>query len=375
MKRGEFRMNNAKKTPLFEAHGRYGGKMVDFAGWALPVQYEGLTSEHEAVRKEAGLFDVSHMGEVEVKGADALKFVQKIFTNDASVLEDNQVIYGFMCYPDGGVVDDLLVYRFSAEYFYLVINAANVEKDYQWMLDNKGSFDVEITNISECVAQLAIQGPDAQKILQKVTDKDLSEIKFFYCNRDVKVDGAKCLVSRTGYTGEDGFEIYTSPDDAEKIWDKLLEVGKEDGLKPAGLGARDTLRFEACLPLYGHEISKDITPLEAGLGFFVKLDKEDFIGKEALAAQKEKGVSKKIVGFELKGRGIPRGDYSVLHDGKKIGFVTTGYASPTLKKNIGLALIEAEYAKLGNEIEIEIRNKPVKAEIISKRFLQKNYKK
>ncbi|QEK13448.1 glycine cleavage system aminomethyltransferase GcvT [Crassaminicella thermophila] len=368
-------MKELKKTSLFEAHKRYGAKMIDFSGWVLPLQYEGITAEHEAVRNFAGLFDVSHMGEVEVKGNEAFDFVQNLITNDASILEDHQVIYTLMCYPYGGVVDDLLVYKFTNKHFYLVINASNVEKDFNWMKQNLGNYDVELTNISDNVSEMAIQGPNAEKILQKLTDTDLSTIKFFYCKKDVKVAGANCLISRTGYTGEDGFEIYLSHEDAETVWDKLLKVGKEFGLKPAGLGARDTLRFEATLPLYGNELSENITPLEAGLGFFVKLDKQNFIGKEALLKQKEEGLKRKIVGFEMIDRGIPRHGYDVIADGRNIGFVTTGYSAITVKKNIGLAMVDIEYAKLGTPIEIKVRKKNLKAKVISKKFYTKNYKK
>lgn len=368
-------MDNLKKTPLFDAVNKMGGKVIDFAGWALPVQFEGIIQEHEAVRNAAGLFDVSHMGEVEVKGTDAEKFVQNLVTNDVSVLEDNQVLYSLMCYPDGGTVDDLLIYKFASDFFYLVINASNVEKDYQWMVDNKGSFDITLENVSAGIAEMALQGPNAQKILQKLTDTDLTTVKFFYCKRDVIIDGVKCLISRTGYTGEDGFEIYTANNDAAKIWDSLMEAGKEDGLKPAGLGCRDTLRFEATLPLYGNELSKDITPLEAGLGFFVKLNKESFIGKEALVKQKEAGLSRKVIGFEMVDKGIPRHGYEVSAEGNKIGFVTTGYFSPTLKKNIGLALIDIKYTELGTQIDIVVRNRSLKAKVISKKFYDKKYKK
>lgn len=368
-------MENLKKTHLHNTYKQYGGKLVEFGGWEMPIQFEGIISEHEAVRSDAGLFDVSHMGEVDISGMEAFEFVQNLVTNDISILKDNQVLYTFMCYTNGGVVDDLLVYKFTAEHYYLVINAGNIEKDFKWMIDNVGSYNVEIINSSDAVSEIAIQGPKAQKILQKITDLDLNEIKFFYFERDVLVDGVKCLISRTGYTGEDGFEIYTSNDQIEKLWHKLLEVGKEDGLKPTGLGCRDTLRFEAALPLYGNELSQDITPLEAGLGFFVKLQKPSFIGKEALLKQKEQGLKRKIVGFEMMERGIPRHGYEVKACGEKIGVVTTGYLSPTLKKNIGLALIDSKYSELGTEIEIVIRNKPLKAEVISKKFYKKNYNK
>ncbi|MFZ5354415.1 MAG: glycine cleavage system aminomethyltransferase GcvT, partial [Bacillota bacterium] len=343
-------MENVRKTALYDAHVRFGGKIIEFAGWELPVQYEGIIPEHEAVRNAAGLFDVSHMGEVDVKGPEAFAFVQNLITNDASVMLDNQVIYSLMCYPDGGVVDDLLVYKFNDNHFYLVINASNVEKDYQWMLGNKGSFDVELTNISDKVSEVALQGPKAEEILQKLTSIDLSELKFFFCKRDVEIGGIKCLISRTGYTGEDGFEIYADNGSIAALWDKLMEAGKDFGLKACGLGCRDTLRFEATLPLYGNEISKEITPLEAGLGIFVKLTKDDFIGKAALVKQKEEGLRRKLVGFEMLEKSIPRHGYEVMADGKTIGFVTTGYISPTVKKTIGLALVDTAYSELGTEI-------------------------
>lgn len=366
--------SNLKKTPLFDAHVKHGGKIIDFSNWALPVQYEGIIPEHEAVRNTAGLFDVSHMGEVEIKGDDAFDFIQLLVTNDLSTLEDNQIMYTFMCYPNGGVVDDLLVYKFSKDSFLLVINASNVEKDFNWILENKDSYNVTIENTSDKVAEVALQGPKAEEILQTLTETDLSSIKFFYFNQNVEIAGVKCLVSRTGYTGEDGFEIYSDNESIELLWEKLLECGKEYGLKPAGLGCRDTLRFEASLPLYGNELSQDISPLEAGFGMFVKLQKSNFIGKDFLISQKENGLSKKIVGFEMVDRGIPRHGYEVYCNDEKIGVVTTGYLSPTLKKNIGLALIDAKYTELGSEIDISIRNKKCKAKVISKRFYTKNYK-
>lgn len=368
-------MDNLRKTPLFSSYSKYNAKVIDFAGWALPVQYEGIISEHQAVRNAAGVFDVSHMGEIEIKGKDAFGFVQNLVVNDISVLEDNQILYTPVCYEHGGTVDDILVYRFSNDYFYLVVNASNVDKDYKWMLDNKGNFDVQIDNISDSVCELAIQGPKAQEILQRFTDTDLSKIKFFYCDRNVNINGAKCLVSRTGYTGEDGFEIYSNSENAVMLWSTLLEKGKEDGLVPAGLGCRDTLRFEVCLPLYGNELTENISPLEAGLGYFIKLDNDNFIGKEALQKQKSEGLKRKLVGFEMKERGIPRHGYEVTVNGEKIGFVTTGYRSPSLDKNIGLALIDSKYADLGNEVCIMIRNKPSRAVIINKKFYKKNYNK
>ena len=363
-----------KKTPLYEKHIQLKGKMIDFGGWSLPVEYTGIIPEHEAVRTKAGIFDVSHMGEITVKGEDSEKYLQMLLTNDISLLNNNQIAYTAMCYPHGGVVDDLLVYKYSNTDYLLVVNASNTEKDYQWMKENIFG-NTEILNVSENYAQLALQGPLAEAILQKLTRKNLNEIEFYYFSDNVKIGNIEALVSRTGYTGEDGFELYFAYDKAEEMWDMILEAGKDEGLIPAGLGARDTLRFEASLPLYGHELDENITPLEAGLGFFVKLNKENFIGKEALAKQKSEGLQRKIVGFEMIDRGIPRNNYEVYAEGKKIGYVTTGSFSPTLKKNIGLALINSAYSKEGTEIEILIRNKNSKAKVIKKPFYSKKYKK
>lgn len=367
-------MADAKKTALYDSHKKLGGKLIEFAGWELPVQYEGIILEHEAVRNAAGLFDVSHMGEIEVKGDDAEKYVQHLVTNDVEKLLNNQVMYAIACYGDGGAVDDLLVYKLDEKIFLLVVNASNVDKDYEWFVKNKGCFNVEINNISDSVSEVALQGPKAEEILQKLTDTDVCDIKFFFCKKNVCIGGIKCLVSRTGYTGEDGFEIYAPSCSIESVWNSILCAGREFGIKPAGLGCRDTLRFEACLPLYGNEISKDITPLEAGLGYFVDLNK-NFIGRDALAAQNSKGLKRKLVGFEMKDKGIPRHGYEVVSEEDKIGFVTTGYFSPTLKKNIGIALIDSRYSRLGDGIEIVIRGKRMKAIIVNKRFYAKKYKK
>lgn len=363
-------MTTLKRTPLFPVYAEYGGKTIDFGGWELPVQFSGILDEHEAVRSRAGLFDVSHMGEIEVKGADALANIQRWITNDASKIEINQALYSPMCYPDGGCVDDLLVYRLAADHYILVVNAANIEKDFEWVVKNSFG-NVEIVNLSEGISQLALQGPLAERILQKLTDYDLSAIKYYWFAQDVTVGGIKALVSRTGYTGEDGFEIYVDAKDAIAMWKAILQAGKEDGLLPIGLGARDTLRFEAKLPLYGQEISATISPIEAGLGMFVKLDKADFIGRDALAKQKEQGAKRKLVGFEMIERGIPRTHYEVQVNGRKIGEVTTGTMGPTVKKNIGLALIEAEFATTGQELDIIIRNKPVKGVIIKTPFYKR----
>ncbi len=363
-------MENAKKTPLYEEHINAKGKVVDFHGWALPIEYEGILQEHQAVRERAGLFDVSHMGEIRIRGQEAEAFVQYLMTNDIKSLKDRQIIYTFMCYPDGGVVDDLLVYKYDQEHYYLVVNASNIEKDFQWIKDHQSNYNVEIENESDEVAEVAIQGPKAEAILQKLTDTDLKEITFFTFKEGVEIKGKDCLVSRTGYTGEDGFEVYMKPEDARELWREILHAGEEEGIKPAALGARDTLRFEAGLPLYGNELSKEITPLEAGLGFFVKFTEDNYIGKEALQKQKEEGLQRKIVGFELMKKGIPREGYEVFKGEEKIGYVTTGYLSPTLGKSIGNALVDIEHSKMGSTIEIKVRKRKIEATIISKRFLK-----
>ncbi|WP_339063503.1 glycine cleavage system aminomethyltransferase GcvT [Tepidibacillus marianensis] len=359
-----------KRTSLFPVYQKYGAKLIDFGGWELPVQFSGILEEHKAVRQRAGLFDVSHMGEVDVKGKDALHFIQKVITNDASKLIDGKVLYSPMCYSDGGTVDDLLVYRYEEDHYLVVINAANIDKDVAWLVENKEG-EVELVNISGEVCQLALQGPLAAKTLQKISNIDLSIIEPFHFKTDVELRGIKALVSRTGYTGEDGFEIYLSNDDAPKLYDIILEIGKEDGVIPCGLGARDTLRFEAKLPLYGQELSPTISPIEAGIGFFVKWDKGDFIGRDALLQQKENGAPRKIVGVEMVERGIPRAHYPVYVGDEQIGEITTGTQSPTLKKNLGLALIKTEYAALGNEVWVEIRNKKVKAQTVKTPFYKR----
>lgn len=363
-----------KQTPLYPMHLKYNGKLIDFGGWELPVQYEGMgiLKEHHMVRESAGLFDVSHMGEVLIKGEKAEDYVQKLVTNDVRSMKENQVLYNLMCYPDGGVVDDLLVYKYNTQHYLLVVNASNTDKDFQWMQDNLIP-GVEATNISAEYAQLALQGPKAQEILQQIVDVDLDSIKFFWFNPSVKVSGVECIVSRTGYTGEDGFEIYIEPDQAVFVWEEILNAGGEN-VSPIGLGARDSLRFEAKLPLYGQEIDRDITPLEAGLGFFVKMNIGDFNGREALAKQKEAGLQRKQVEFEMAGKGIARSHFEVEKDGEKIGWVTTGMHSPTFGKAIGLALIKKEFTEPGTEIDIIIRGKGVKAVVGKGLFYKKNTK-
>lgn len=367
--------DNTMKTPLFEHYEKYGGKIVDFAGWALPVEFSTLKEEHQAVRENAGIFDVSHMGEVIIKGEEAEKFLDYLLTNDISVMQGKQISYNLMCYESGTIVDDLIVYKHSKEHYLLVINAGNIEKDLAWINEKGKGFKIEIINTSNETGQLAVQGPKAQKILQGLTKSNLTDIKFFFFENTINFEGIPCLVSRSGYTGEDGFEIYMHKNFVVSLWDKILEAGKDEGLIPCGLGARDTLRFESGLPLYGNELSDEITPLEAGLGFFVKLEKEDFIGKEALVKQKEEGLKRKIVGFEMIDRGIPRHGYEVYSKDKNIGFVTTGYMAPTVNKTIGLAMVDIDHSELGTEFLIAVRNKRLKAKVVNKKFYQKNYKK
>jgi len=348
--------------------------MIEFAGWIMPLQYTGILQEHEAVRQQAGLFDVSHMGEVMIRGKGATEFIQKLITNDISGMREYRVLYSPMCYPDGGTVDDLLVYKFDAERYLLVVNAANIQKDVEWIVAHKPD-DVEVEDLSEGYAQLALQGPKSQEILQKIVDIALDSVKFFMFADGVNVAGVPALLSRTGYTGEDGFEIYVQADSALKVWDAIMEAGAEFHVMPAGLGARDTLRLEAALALYGHELSPDISPLEAGLDRFVKLDKADFIGREALIKQKEGGISRKLVGLEMIDKGVPRQGYEVQVEGKNAGYITSGSFSPTLKKNIALALIEVSHAVPGSRVDVVVRNKALKAEVVKIPFYEKQYKK
>ena len=360
-----------KRTPIFDVYANYGGKTIDFGGWELPVQFSSIKAEHEAVRTKAGLFDVSHMGEIIVTGSGSEEYLQKLVTNDVSKIIAGQAQYTAMCYKDGGIVDDLLIYKIEANHYLLVVNAGNIEKDFAWMQENITS-DVTLVNKSEDYGLLALQGPLAQVILQKLTSKDLDEVGFFRFANNVEVAGKNVIVSRTGYTGEDGFEIYASAIDVTDLWSSILEAGKDEGILPCGLGARDTLRFEACLPLYGQELTKDISPLEANIGFVVKLKKEqDFNGKSTLLDQKENGVQRKSIGVEMIDKGIPRTGYPVFVDNKQIGHVTSGTQSPTLKKNIGLAIIDATFAELGQEVEIEIRNKRLKAITVATPFYKR----
>lgn len=365
-------LDNLKKTPLYGEHQKLGARLVEFGGWAMPVQYSGVIAEHTAVRTRAGLFDVSHMGEFRVEGPEAMAAINHIVTNDVSKLAIGQAMYGIVCFENGTVVDDVLVYRLGPERYWVVVNAGNIDKDWDWFVQHTEGYDCELENISYAIAEVALQGPLAERVLQRMTDANLAEIKLFWSKERVSVAGIQTLlISRTGYTGEDGFEIYCNSEDAPALWEAILEEGEEDGVEPAGLGARDTLRFEARLPLYGHEISDQISPLEAGLGRWVKLDKAEFIGKEALARQKEQGLGRKLVGFELIERGVPRGGYPIAIGGREVGFVTTGTASPTVGKMIGLGYVPTESSALGTEIDVIIRGNPVKARIVETPFYKR----
>ncbi len=348
--------------------------MVDFGGWSLPVQYGGIISEHEAVRNAAGLFDVSHMGEIVIRGPGSTEFLQRLVTGHVGTLEDNQVLYTLMCHQNGGTVDDLIVYRYNAEHYLLVVNACNTQKDFAWIKEHAPE-GLSIENLSDDYAQLAIQGPKAQAILQTLADCPLDDIGFFHFEPNVCVAGQDALVSRTGYTGEDGFEVYVSKDAATAVWDEILRTGTEYGLLPVGLGARDTLRLEAGLPLYGHELSPDITPLEAGLGNFVKLAKGDFIGREALKQQKKQGIPRVRIGFAMIDRGIPRSGYELMKSGQIIGCVTSGSYAPSLKKNMGMAIVETGYVDMEEELTVVVRSKSLLAKRVPLPFYKKRYRK
>lgn len=359
-----------KKTCLHDRHIALGALMSPFAGYDMPIQYVGITEEHNAVRHHVGVFDVSHMGEVRVTGKDACKFVNHIFVNDVTGAPDGQIFYGMMCYENGGTVDDLLVYKVNDEEYFLVINASNIEKDVEWIRSNAEGFDVKIDDQSEYYGEVAVQGPEAEAAVEKLLGLEVKDIPF-YNFKTFNSDGEEIIVSRTGYTGEDGFEIYGSHDYTRKVWDKLME----GGVQPCGLGCRDTLRFEVGLPLYGDELAADITPIEASLSMFVKLDKPEFIGKEALAKQKAEGVKRRIVGLELEGNAIPRHGYPVEVNGEQVGEITTGYRSISTGKSVAMAMINKPYDKLGTDVEVRIRKKTFPAKVVKKRFYDKNYKK
>ena len=361
-----------KTTCLYPEHVALGAKMSPFAGFMMPIQYTNITDEHNAVRHHCGVFDVSHMGEIFISGPDAERFVNHIFTGNVSPMAEGQCQYGMMLYPDGGTVDDLLVYKeYGENRFLLVVNAANVEKDHEWIVKNSEGFSVEIDNASDKWGQLAVQGPEAEAVLGKVLCQDLSGIEFYHFV-DTLLYGKRAIVSRTGYTGEDGFEVYADPEAIVDLWKALLAAGAV----PCGLGCRDTLRFEAGLPLYGDELSPEISPVMAGFSMFCHLDKEEFIGKEAIADQKANGTAKKLVGIEIADRAVPRAGYPVqLEDGAQVGVVTTGYHSISLDKSICFALVNREVGALGNTLYIQIHRKVFPGTVVKKRFYQTNYKK
>jgi aminomethyltransferase len=366
-------MENLKKTPLNKVHRDLGGKMVDFGGWDMPVQYSGVIAEHLRTREHSGLFDVSHMGEFFVEGEDAIEFVNRITTNDVTKLVDGQAQYSALTREDGTVVDDLLVYRYDQGKLLLVVNASTTEKDWDWISSHLKNENITLTNVSNDYCQIAVQGKDAIGILQQMTDEKLDEIKYYHFTVG-KVDGADAIISRTGYTGEDGFEVYANEKYAEQLWNKFLEVGNfgtETGILPCGLAARNTLRLESAMSLYGHEISDEITPLEANLGWICKLNK-DFLGRDALAEQKESGLKRKLVGFEMVDKGIARDDFDVYINDEKVGKVTSGSPAPFLKKNIGLAFVPTEFANIGQEIKIDVRGKHLTAQIVPIPFYKRS---
>ncbi|HSM04097.1 MAG TPA: glycine cleavage system aminomethyltransferase GcvT [Longimicrobiales bacterium] len=349
-----------RKTPLHGAHLELGGKMVPFAGFEMPVQYAtGITAEHRAVREAAGLFDVSHMGEFDVRGPDAEALIQRVTVNDVSKTVPGQAQYSAMTLEDGGIIDDLIVYRFP-DRFMLVVNASNREKDWNWILGRAEGLDVELKDVSDEVALLALQGPAAREILRPLAEPDVDEVGY-YRFVEGTVAGVPTVISGTGYTGEDGFELYLPADRAREVWDRLLEAGRDDGLIPAGLGARDSLRLEVGYALYGNDLDEEHTPLESGLGWITKLDKGDFVGREALAAQKERGVERRLVGLRLTSRGFPRPGYRIVADGREVGTVTSGTLSPTLGEGIAMGFVETAHAAAGSEVAVEIRGHDVPA--------------
>jgi aminomethyltransferase len=362
-------LSPSKRTPLYAVHKALGARLIPFGGWEMPVEYSGIAKEHTAVRTAAGLFDVSHMGELDIRGPEALDLIQHVTTNDASKLVDGQAQYSAMAYPHGTVVDDLLVYRHSAEHFQVVVNAANVAKDFEWIHSHNRS-DASIENISDETALLALQGPRALEILQTLTQIDLAHLPYYHF-AEGKVLSVDAIVSRTGYTGEDGFELYFSALNSEPLWKGILEAGAPLGLLPAGLGARNTLRLEARMLLYGTDMDGTTSLLEAGLGWIIKFDKNDFIGRDALLKQKQDGVKRRLVGFEMIGRDIARDHYPVFVHNKEMGHVTSGSPSITLKKNIGLAYMPSEHAAIGTTFHISVRTKLSEARVVRTPFYKR----
>ena len=366
---------NLKTTPLLDLHKELGAKLVPFAGWNMPIQFAGVLSEHTCVRERVGLFDVSHMGEIEVKGKDAKKFLQFLLSNNVEKMFDGSILYSLMCYETGGVVDDLLAYRFSENHYFLCVNASNSDKDYDWIARHASSFNVNIKNTSSETSQLALQGPDAKNVLQSLCDISLDDLSYYNFRKGM-VNNVESLISRTGYTGEDGFELYLSPEKVSEVFRSLMEQGRSYGIQPIGLGARDTLRIEMGYPLYGNEIDNNPTPLDAGLGWVIKFDKGEFLGRGSLLKQKEQGSPRrKLVGLKLLTRGVPRAHYQVFKNGESVGEVTSGTFSPTLNTGVGLCYVSSEYSDVGNHLDVKIRDQLVATEVIQLPFVPSHVKK
>lgn len=362
-----------RKTPLYDTHLKYGGKIVPFGGYLLPVQYEaGVIKEHMAVREKAGLFDVSHMGEIICEGEGSLDFLNGLLTNDFTNMTDGQARYSPMCNEEGGTVDDLIVYKYKDNQYFIVVNAANRDKDYQWMCSHIKE-NVVLKDISDEISQLALQGPESKEILQKLTTEEYIPEKYYHAVFHAKVAGMDCIVSQTGYTGESGYEIYLSNENAPKMWEAIMEAGKDKGILPCGLGARDTLRLEAAMPLYGHEMDDTVSPLETGLGFAVKMQKEDFIGKKGIEEKEKSGRTR--VGLKVTGRGIIREHMDVLKEGKVVGHTTSGTFAPYLGYPVGMALIGKEYSEIGTPLQVSVRGRMVDVEVVKLPFYKKGQKK
>lgn len=365
-------MSQLKKTALNDAHRKLGGRMIDFGGWDMPVQYKaGTIEEHMAVRLGVGLFDVSHMGEIEVRGPQALDLIQRLTTNDAGKLNDGQAQYSALTYPEGTFVDDILVHRFAQDHYFLCVNASNTDKDFDWIREHAGDFDAEPSNVSANYTQLAIQGPKALETLQPLTGVSLAAIKYYWFTRGA-VGGVPAIIARTGYTGEDGFEIYFDPAESDRVWNKILESGEPSGILPCGLAARNTLRLEAKMALYGNDIDDKTTVLEADLGWICKLNKGDFIGRDRLFRQKEEGLTRKIIGFEMTDKGIARDHYPIFIDDREAGVVTSGSFAPYLKKNIGLAYLPIEHTGVGTAFEVDVRGRRLAAQVAHTPFYKRS---
>jgi glycine cleavage system T protein (aminomethyltransferase) len=365
-------MSQLKKTSLNNAHRKLGGRMIDFGGWDMPVQYPaGTIEEHMAVRTAVGIFDVSHMGEIEIRGPQALEFVQHLTTNDASKLDDGQAQYSALTYPEGTFVDDILVHRFAPDHYFLCVNASNTDKDFAWIDGHAPDYDAEATNVSADYTQLAVQGPKALETLQPLTGVPLSAIKYYWFARG-DIDGVPAIIARTGYTGEDGFEVYFDPNESDRVWNRILESGKPHGILPCGLAARNTLRLEAKMALYGNDIDNATTVLEADLGWICKLNKGDFIGRDRLLRQKEEGLTRKLVGFEITDKGVARDHYPIFINDREAGVVTSGSYAPYLKKNIGLAYLPIEYTGVGTAFEVDVRGRRLAAQVAQTPFYKRN---